>query len=184
MQQALAPHRTLTHSLFTILVLALIGLAAWRMGWSRSVGGGLFGIAIGMLIHVVLELPYEVGVSFLWPLTTERFGLLWALPGIWAYLDQTMDFLFAALFFYALHKLARMYQTRERPLVPSAVASVIAFLAMTGYDLTGPPADQWLLVYAVVGLPFLVLILVLPLVNRGIIYSIPTLRKQTTQPLK
>lgn len=59
---------------------------------------------------------------------------------------------------------------------PVAVASAIAFLAMTVYDLTGPPGDQWLLVYAVVGLPFLILILFLPLVNRGIIYSIPTTR--------
>ena len=46
MQQALAPHRTLNHS-FTILALALIGLTFWRTGWSRRVGGGLFGIAVG-----------------------------------------------------------------------------------------------------------------------------------------
>jgi membrane-bound metal-dependent hydrolase YbcI (DUF457 family) len=30
MQQALAPHRTLTHSFLTILALALIGLLLWR----------------------------------------------------------------------------------------------------------------------------------------------------------
>ena len=30
MQQALAPHRTLTHSFFTILALALIGLLLWK----------------------------------------------------------------------------------------------------------------------------------------------------------
>lgn len=83
MQQALAPHRTLTHSFFTILALALIGLALWRTGWSRSAGGGLFGIAVGMLLHVLFDLPYEVGVSFLWPLTSQRFGLFWSLPGIW-----------------------------------------------------------------------------------------------------
>jgi len=174
MQQALAPHRTVTHSLFTILALALIGLLLWKTGWSTSVGGGFFGIAVGMLIHVLLDLPYEVGVSFLWPLTIERFGLFWALPGIWAYLDQTMDFLFAAIFFYALHRLARKYQTRERLLIPSAAASVLAFMAMTAYDLTAPPGDQWLFVYAVVGLPFLILILLLPWLNRRIVYSIPT----------
>jgi len=177
MQQAVAPHRTLTHSIFTILALALIGLAAWRMGWSASIGGGLFGIAVGMIIHVLLDLPYEVGISLLWPLTSERFGLLWSLPGVWAYIDQTLDFLFAAIFFYALYRLARKYQTRERLLIPAALASVIAFLGMIAYDLTGPPADGWLLVYAGVGLPFLILILVLPWVNRRIIYSIPTVKR-------
>jgi len=173
MEQALAPHRTLTHSFFTILTIAVIGLILWRTGWNPSLGGGVFGIAIGMLIHVVLDLPYEVDVSLLWPLTMARFGLFWSLPGIWAYLDQMMDFLFAAVFLYVLHMLARKYQVRERLLIPTAIASTIAFIGMVAYDLTGPPGDQWLLVYAAVGLPFLILILVLPWVNRRILYAIP-----------
>ena len=173
MQQALAPHRTLTHSFFTILALALIGLLLWKTAISKSVGGGLFGIAIGMFAHVLLDLPYEVGVSFLWPLTSQRFGLFWSLPGVWAYLDQTLDFLFAAVFFYALHRLAKNYQMRSRLLIPAAVASVVAFLVMVAYDLTAPSANQWLLVYAGIGLPFLLLILILPWLNRRIIYSIP-----------
>jgi len=173
MQQAVAPHRTLTHSLFTILALALIGLLLWRTRWSESVGSGLFGISVGMLIHILLDLPYEVGISLLWPLTTERFGLIWSLPGFWAYIDQTMDFLFAAIFFYALHKLAKKYQIRGRLLIPAALASIVAFMGMIIYDLTAPSANQWLLVYADVGLPFLILVLVLPWVNRRIIYSIP-----------
>ena len=182
MQQALAPHRTLTHSLFTILAIALIGLLLWRIGVSKSIGGGLFGIAVGMFLHVLLDLPYEVGVSFLWPLATQRFGLFWALPGIWAYLDQTLDFLFAAIFFYALHVLARNYKTHERLLIPAAVASLIAFIGMVAYDLTAPSGDQWLLVYALVGLPFLILILTLPWVNRRIIYSIPNRSLEPRQP--
>ena len=173
MQQALAPHRTLTHSFFTMLALALIGLLLWKTAISKSVGGGFFGIAIGMFAHVLLDLPYEVGVSFLWPLTSQRFGLFWSLPGVWAYLDQTLDFLFAAVFFYALHRLAKKYQMRSRLLIPAAVASIIAFLVMVAYDLTAPSASQWLLVYAGVGLPFLLLILLLPWLNRRIIYSIP-----------
>jgi membrane-bound metal-dependent hydrolase YbcI (DUF457 family) len=75
MQQALAPHRALTHSFFTILALALIGLLLWKTAVNKNVGGGLFGIAIGMFVHVLFDLPYEVGVSFLWPLTSQRFGL-------------------------------------------------------------------------------------------------------------
>jgi membrane-bound metal-dependent hydrolase YbcI (DUF457 family) len=177
MQQALAPHRTLTHSFFTILALAVIGLLLWMTAVSKSVGGGLFGITIGMFAHVLFDLPYEVGVSFLWPLISQRFGLFWSLPGIWAYLDQTVDFLFAAIFFYALHSLAKKYQMRTRFLVPAAVASIIAFLVMVTYDLTAPSASQWLLVYAGVGLPFLLLILFLPWLNRRIIYSIPVGRE-------
>jgi membrane-bound metal-dependent hydrolase YbcI (DUF457 family) len=173
MQQALAPHRTLTHSFFTMLALALIGLLLWKTAISKSVGGGLFGIAIGMFAHVLLDLPYEVGVSFLWPLTSQRFGLFWSLPGVWAYLDQTLDFLFAAILFYALHRLAKKYQMRSRLLIPAAVASIVVFLVMVAYDLTAPSASQWLLVYAGIGLPFLLLILILPWLNRRIIYSIP-----------
>lgn len=177
MQQAVAPHRTLTHSLFTILAVAVVGLVVWRTKWSASVGGLLFGTALGMLIHVLFDLPYEVGVSFFWPLTVERFGLFWALPGIWAYIDQTMDFLFAAIFFYGLHMLAKKYRAREKLLIPSAVASFSVFSGMIAYDLTGPPENEWLLVYALVGLPFLILILLLPLVNRRIIYAIPSTRQ-------
>ena len=173
MQQALAPHRTLTHSFFMILALALIGLLLWKTAVNKSVGGGLFGIAIGMFVHVLFDLPYEVGVSFLWPLTSQRFGLFWSLPGVWAYLDQTLDFLFAAVFFFALHRLAKKYQMRSRLLIPAAVASIVAFLVMVAYDLTAPSASQWLLVYAGIGLPFLLLILILPWLNRRIIYSIP-----------
>ncbi len=84
-----------------------------------------------------------------------------------------MDFLFAAIFLYVLHALARKYQVHERLLIPAAIAAVIAFAAMVGYDLTGPASDQWLLVYAAVGLPFLVLILILPWMNRRILYTIP-----------
>lgn len=117
-QQALAPHRTLTHSFFTMLALALIGLLLWKTAISKSVGGGLFGIAIGMFVHVLFDLPYEVGVSFFWPLTSQRFGLFWSLPGVWAYLDQTLDFLFAAVFFYALHRLAKKYQIAKQTVDP------------------------------------------------------------------
>jgi hypothetical protein len=180
MQQALAPHRTLTHSFFTILAIALVGLVLWRTGWSRTVGGGLFGIAVGMFAHVLFDLPYEVGVSFLWPLTYQRFGLLWSLPGIWAYLDQSLDFLFAAVFFYALNRLGRKYQIRDRLLIPAAAASVIAFLLMVAYDLTAPSENHWLIVYAGVGLPFLILILFLPWLNRRIIYSIPVTSARRT----
>ena len=58
-------------------------------------------------------------------------------------------------------------------MVPAAVASIIPFLVMVAYDLTASSASQWLLVYADVGLPFLLLILLLPWLNRRIIYSIP-----------
>jgi membrane-bound metal-dependent hydrolase YbcI (DUF457 family) len=168
MHQALAPHRMLTYSFFTILALGSIGLLLWKTEPSRSVYGGL----LGMLVHVLLNLSYEVGVSFFWPLSSQRFGLFWSLPEIRAYLDQTFDFLFAAVFFCALHRPARRYKMQERLLILAALASLIAFVRMVGHDLTGPSQDQWL-VHAGVGLPFLILILLLPWLNRRIIYSIP-----------
>ncbi len=65
MKQAFAPHRTLPHSFFTILALALIGFLLWKTDGNKNVGGGLFGIAIGMFVHVLFDLPYEVVVSSL-----------------------------------------------------------------------------------------------------------------------
>jgi membrane-bound metal-dependent hydrolase YbcI (DUF457 family) len=52
-------------------------------------------------------------------------------------------------------------------------------LALIGI-LLAPPGDQWLLVYAGVGLPFLLLILLLPWLNRRIIYSIPVTSEHHT----
>ena len=95
-------------------------------------------------------------------------------------MDQTSDFLFAAVFFYALHRLARKYQTRERLLIPAAIASLVVFVGMVAYDLTVPPQDRWLLFYAGIGLPFLIMILLLPWLNRRIIYSIPVTSKHHT----
>jgi hypothetical protein len=85
--------------------------------------------------------------------------------------------MFAAIFFY---RLAMKYQIRGRLLIPAATASVIAFLLMVAYDLTGPSASQWLVVYAGIALPFLILILFLPWLNRGIIYSIPVTSEHHT----
>jgi hypothetical protein len=48
---------------------------------------------------------------------------------------------------------------RSRLLVPVAVASIVAFLVMVAYDLIAPSVSQWLLVYAGVDLPFLLLII-------------------------
>ena len=134
------------------------------MVWTGLHGLVGIGIALATQGRTILD---EVGTP------TMRFGLFWSLPGVWAYLDQTLDFLFAAVFFFALHRLAKKYQMRSRLLIPAAIASIVAFLVMVAYDLTEPSAGQWLLVYAGVGLPFLLLILLLPWLNRRIIYSIP-----------
>ena len=46
------------------------------------------------------------------------------------YIDQTLDFFFAAMFFYAFHRLAKKYQMRSRLLVTTAIASIVMFLVM------------------------------------------------------
>ena len=106
-------HRTFTHSLFTIvLVIAvfyLVQLVTKKAKWGFL---GL-GLGIGIFMHILLDLLiWFNGVAIFWPFP---FWLnLWqgVTPPLW--FDKLMmstEFLFFALFFLALHQMARKTET-------------------------------------------------------------------------
>lgn len=102
-------HRTFTHSLFTtavvVLVFFMVSVFTRRSRWN-NLGVGL---GIGMLMHIILDLIiWFDGVAILWPIPI--WFNLWSNitpPTFWKTLMNPLEFLFIALFFYALYDLAR-----------------------------------------------------------------------------
>lgn len=102
-------HRTFTHSLFTtavvVLVFFMVSVFTRRSRWN-NLGVGL---GIGMLMHIILDLIiWFDGVAILWPILI--WFNLWSNitpPTFWKTLMNPLEFLFIALFFYALYDLAR-----------------------------------------------------------------------------
>ncbi len=106
-------HRTFTHSAFTVAGIILLGyllvLLTKRPRWGNL---GL-GLGIGMIMHVLLDLIiWFNGVQILWPLPS--WINLWGdiqPPEWWAKLMMPAEFLFFALFFWAIASMARQSRT-------------------------------------------------------------------------
>lgn len=106
-------HRTFTHSLFFVLALAvlfwLVSVVAKRPSYT-NLG---FGLAIGVLMHILLDLLiWFNGVEILWPLPS--WVNLWegVTPPDWfAKLLMPLEMLFFAAYFYWLGQAARRQGT-------------------------------------------------------------------------
>jgi membrane-bound metal-dependent hydrolase YbcI (DUF457 family) len=106
-------HRTFTHSLFiavaVMVVFHLVGLLAKQPHYSNL---GI-GLGVGILMHIALDLLiWFNGVAILWPIPS--WISLWNgyMPPVW--FDKLMlstEFLFFALFFVGLNRLARRSNT-------------------------------------------------------------------------
>ena len=97
-------HRTFTHSLFTVAaVLAAFYIVEWATGRRRWGSLGL-GLAIGILMHILLDLlVWFNGVEILWPVPS--WINLWGSvspPEWWEKLMMPAEFLSLALFFVLL----------------------------------------------------------------------------------
>ncbi len=69
-------HQTYTHSLAAVTFPIIVGAVFWMLGspiWANLA----FGVAIGMFMHVALDLTNSYGVRCLWPFTSKRFALDW-----------------------------------------------------------------------------------------------------------
>ena len=102
-------HRTLSHSLFMILAIIvigyLIGQATKQSRWN-NLG---FGLGLGIFLHSLLDVfLWFDGVAVLWPIPV--WLNLWSRvtpPGWWTTLMQPVELLFFALFFLNLYSLAQ-----------------------------------------------------------------------------
>ncbi len=102
-------HRTFTHSLFTVAaIIALFYIVAWLAKRPRWGNLGL-GLGIGVLMHILLDLlVWFNGVEILWPLPS--WINLWngvTPPEWWSKLMMPAEFLFFALLFVLLGRMAR-----------------------------------------------------------------------------
>jgi membrane-bound metal-dependent hydrolase YbcI (DUF457 family) len=106
-------HRTFTHSLFTVLtVVAIFFIVAQVTRQPRWKNLGI-GLGIGITLHILLDLLlWFDGVEILWPIPS--WVNLWSgvTPPLWfENLMMTTEFLFLALFFLGLARLARRQGT-------------------------------------------------------------------------
>ena len=99
-------HRGFTHSLFGLAVLApLAALVALRFTKEKRFGHIVVFIAIGMLSHLLLDLPTPMGTKFFFPFSDRYVSL-----GFFGYLDWTLFtlglFMFLATWTYANRNVA------------------------------------------------------------------------------
>ncbi|WXG45690.1 MAG: metal-dependent hydrolase [Candidatus Atabeyarchaeum deiterrae] len=182
---ATSVHRTYSHSLITIGIIILLGIIIGRLGKGKGKYQSiLVGLGLGMLTHDLFDLPYMVGVSLFWPLPigtyiadqgTYRIGLFWDLPGGLANFNSALDFLFAGLFFYALYVLVRRVNKENKGLLLKIliILSFAIFIGLGAWGLMVPAnASTFLLIYALAGLPYLLLMIYIPYRYRRGIYAI------------
>ncbi len=108
-------HRTFTHSLFAILLVAVIFYLASLLTRQPRWNNLGVGLGAGILMHVVLDLLiWFDGVAILWPLNSwlNLWGGL-TIPDGWTKLMMPVELLFFALFFVYLYGLARKQGTDQ-----------------------------------------------------------------------
>jgi len=108
-------HRTFTHSLFMVVAVIaffyLIGTLVKQPRWS-NLG---FGLGVGILMHILLDLViWFNGVTILWPIPSWVNFWNGFTPPIWFdKINLSAEFLFFALFFIGLNRIARQRSTDQ-----------------------------------------------------------------------
>ena len=71
-------HRAFTHSLFGVAVLApIIALVPWWFNKTNSYARLVAFAALGMLSHIVLDLPTEIGAKIFYPFSRKTIYVNW-----------------------------------------------------------------------------------------------------------
>jgi membrane-bound metal-dependent hydrolase YbcI (DUF457 family) len=102
-------HRTFTHSLFTVVGIAILGyIVAWLTKRPRWGNLGL-GLSLGVLMHILLDLVvWFNGVEILWPLPSWiNFWEGVTPPVWWSKLMMPIEFLFFVILFLVLGRMAK-----------------------------------------------------------------------------
>lgn len=107
-------HRTFTHSIFTVAVMAALFYIVAAVAKNQKWNNFGTGFAIGILMHIVLDLVlWFNGVPLLWPLNTNELNFWsWFVKPAWLQiLLDTGEFLFFGLYFLLLGSLSRKNNT-------------------------------------------------------------------------
>jgi membrane-bound metal-dependent hydrolase YbcI (DUF457 family) len=102
-------HRTFTHSLFTVGAVVLVFYLVAGITKQPHWGNLGLGLGVGILMHILLDLViWFNGVEILWPLPSwVNFWEGVSPPEWWSKLMMPVEFLFFAVFFLLLYRLAR-----------------------------------------------------------------------------
>jgi membrane-bound metal-dependent hydrolase YbcI (DUF457 family) len=126
-------HRGFTHSLFGVAVLApLVAIVPWWLSKQKRAYWSLVAlVALGMISHLVLDLPTEVGLKIFWPFYPKPVYLEW-LSGIDLTLFTVSLFVPLAAWTYA-----KPGQALRRGIFSSAFLVVFCWWLFAGWPLIG-----------------------------------------------
>jgi hypothetical protein len=107
-------HRTFTHSIFTVIVMAALFYIVAAVTKNQKWNNFGTGFGIGILMHILLDLVlWFNGVPVLWPLNVNELNFWsWFVKPAWLQiLLDTGEFLFFGLYFLLLGSLSRKNNT-------------------------------------------------------------------------
>jgi membrane-bound metal-dependent hydrolase YbcI (DUF457 family) len=126
-------HRGFTHSLFGVAVLApLIAIVPWWLSKQKGTYWRLVAlVAMGMISHLALDLPTELGLKIFWPFYAKHVYVDW-LGGI----DLTL-FTVALFVLLAAWTYAKPGQALRRGIFSTAFLVVFCWWLFAGWPLIG-----------------------------------------------
>jgi len=130
---AVLAHRGFTHTLFGIVVLApLVAIVPW---WLTKKRGGYWSfvalVGLGMVSHLMLDLPTELGLKIFWPFYRQHVYVEW-LSGIDLSLFTISVFVLLAAWTYA-----KPAKTVRRGVLSASLLVFLCCWLYTGWPLFG-----------------------------------------------
>jgi membrane-bound metal-dependent hydrolase YbcI (DUF457 family) len=108
-------HRTFTHSLFMVVAVIMVFYLISGLAKQPRWGNLGVGLGVGILMHILLDLIiWFNGVAILWPIPSWVNFWSGFTPPVWFdKLNLSAEFLFFALFFIGLERIARRQSTDQ-----------------------------------------------------------------------
>jgi membrane-bound metal-dependent hydrolase YbcI (DUF457 family) len=108
-------HRTFTHSLFMVVAVMMVFYLISGLAKQPRWGNLGVGLGVGILMHILLDLIiWFNGVAILWPIPSWVNFWSGFTPPVWFdKLNLSAEFLFFALFFIGLERIARRQSTDQ-----------------------------------------------------------------------
>jgi membrane-bound metal-dependent hydrolase YbcI (DUF457 family) len=106
-------HRTFTHSIFTVIAVAILFYALGALTRAERWKNFGFGFGAGILMHILVDLVlWFNGVELLWPFGGElNFWRWFSMPSWLKIFLETGEFLMFGIYFLLLRSLSLRYRT-------------------------------------------------------------------------